>query len=213
MYYLCLLTYFEALSLLELPPEIIEEILLYVSTQTLPLVCKQFRAIIYKNKKSFTLCSSMIYNVLSLLPNLQYLTIVGDNKAEGVMQLSTTELLHLKRITFKKFIFGDMLHFRNLVSAISHLKIAELQIVNCVNVKLDDLKCVLETMPTLKACDMRVRLESSEEIEDFANLANRLAGYVNLNLENLYRIPSKLLMYPWRAYRVMFPCSQINRPM
>lgn len=54
---------------------------------------------------------------------------------------------------------------------------------------LENFKCVLEIIPTLKFCDVECNLKTVLDYHVYAEIANELVGQVNLNLDTLEMIP------------------------
>ena len=191
---------FPARSLLDLPVERVERILCYNldPAPELALVCRLFRTIIYKRKIILKLSSSILYkNCLSLMPNLQRLEIVSDEQPQAVLLLSHFQAKCLQRLTLRRFTCTDYF-VQRLVRAVVHLKLKEFQMLDCVGVNIKHLKCVLDALSTLEVCNMKIGLNTESDMHEFASLANHMAGFVNLNLDNISAIRKELLHYPWR---------------
>ena len=72
------------------------------------------------------------------------------------------------------------------------MKLSALKCVSCGDITVGQLKYALEQIPTLRYCDVECNLQKVVDVHVFAEIANNLVGEVNLNLNNLEMIPSKL---------------------
>jgi hypothetical protein len=201
-------------SLLQLPEEVLEQILSNVEEPQLVCVCKLFRKLYYRNITNFTISAHMLcdFCALSFMPNCEILKIISTKNTyedmETVCQyLPLFPLKKVRRLSFLRFECKDMLEdFVNVLCEFE--KLVEIEVLYCNNLCVQDLKYLLKRLPKIKCCNIEIDLHSEADINIFANFANDLSGKVNLNLNNLSTVPKRLLKYPWSAYRVMYPKGQ-----
>ena len=75
--------------------------------------------------------------------------------------------------------------FQDLTNNLSCMKLVAVECKWCEEVEVKDVKYMLAKIPTLAYCIVDVQLRCLDDIKSFAELANELAGQVNLSLVSL----------------------------
>ena len=177
-------------------------------------VCKRLRDVIYSNRTNFVMkvdLQSIDLAPLPSMPNLKQLKIISldAHTLENVAHyFQTLAFSHLNHLTLCHFQFRN--EFKIFVDALSHVKLAILNCLSCAKISVDDLKYLLNKVPSIRCCNVDISLDTDETMLEFAMIANTLAGKVNLSLNALELVPPRLLFYPWNSYHAMFPAGQTH---
>ena len=171
-------------------------------------VCKTFQQLKYRTYKHWVIGADVLTPLcgLSLMSCLKSLSILGFNyhcctQRDALSVLKYTELPKLHSITLKGFEFPG--GFSNVVDAMHHFPLDTLQCCSCSLVTNQELLYTLRKLPFLKFCIVDVDVKQNVNLT--AQIANELAGHVNLSLPTLEQIPKKLLAFPWKDYRQIYP--------
>jgi hypothetical protein len=148
-------------------------------------------------------------DLLISMPRLKKLTVHGCSFEwdDGILEcLKKADLKELNHITLKNSTFKD--HFVDLIDVLSFYKLEYLQCINCENISVQELKCTLSKLPFLKCCDIAVDINALNSMAEFAELANKLVGIVNMCVNTLDKILSDMLSFTRSSYRARFPTGQ-----
>ncbi|XP_048770690.1 uncharacterized protein LOC125676862 isoform X2 [Ostrea edulis] len=203
----------------ELPLHILKKIFEFVQRDDLNcklfLVCKKFRNVVYltRTKIIIHIETLTIDCGMKLMPDLEKVTIIGlsggqkTSNIQPIINLFDVNFQKLESLVLKGFFLKN--NFFQLLSSLSHVELRVLKFVLCDYRTVGELKCILEILPTLRYCDVACNLETVLDYHVFAEIANELVGQVNLNLNTLEMVPSRLLRHKRAEYRAKWPTGQL----